>query len=163
MWIQLNGATSTLIKSKEGIEDKVSQHIFPHSFASVIFKGALSKDIFSKIMPKTNKIHQHPQYYSQDPGARFSKVPRTFRAQKAIHKTATCLFCRAGLFICCNRNKNNNKCKVLCLKLLCFEDKKRIMSPDLCLKSFGTFEKQAPDSLWILISYHVTPYYYIDP
>jgi len=42
----INGGSSTLIKSKEGIEDKVSQRIFPHPFASVIVKGALSKDIF---------------------------------------------------------------------------------------------------------------------
>ena len=42
----INGGSSTLIKSNEGIEDKVSQRIFPHPFASVIVKGALSKDIF---------------------------------------------------------------------------------------------------------------------
>ena len=39
-------------------------------------------------------------------GARFSKVPRTFRARKAIRKTTTCFFCKAGLFICCKGNKN---------------------------------------------------------
>ena len=50
------------------------------------------------------------------PGARFSKVPRTFRARKAIRKTATCLFCKAGLFICCRGNKNKYNCKVSCLK-----------------------------------------------
>ena len=49
-------------------------------------------------------------------GARFSKVPRTFRAQKAICKSTTCLFCKAGLFICCKGNKNNNNCKVSCLE-----------------------------------------------
>ena len=49
-------------------------------------------------------------------GARFSKVPRTFRARKAICKCTTCLFCKAGLFICCKRNKNNNNCKVSCLE-----------------------------------------------
>ena len=43
------------------------------------------------------------------PGARFSKVPRTFRARKAIRKTTTCLFCKAGLLICCKGNKNNWK------------------------------------------------------
>ena len=49
-------------------------------------------------------------------GARFSKVPRTFRAQKAICKSTTCLFCKAGLFICCKGNKNKNNCKVSCLE-----------------------------------------------
>ena len=50
------------------------------------------------------------------PGARFSKVPRTFRARKAICKTTTCLFCKAGLSICCKGNKNKNNCKVSCLE-----------------------------------------------
>ena len=50
------------------------------------------------------------------PVARFSKVPRTFRARKAIRKTTTCLFCKASLFICCKGNKNKNNCKVSCLK-----------------------------------------------
>ena len=49
-------------------------------------------------------------------GAHFSKVPRTFRARKAIRKTTTCLFCKAGLLICCKGNKNNNKGKVSCLE-----------------------------------------------
>ena len=50
------------------------------------------------------------------PGTRFSKVPRTFRARKAIRKTTTRLFCKAGLFICCKGNKNKNNCKVSCLE-----------------------------------------------
>ena len=50
------------------------------------------------------------------PGARFSKVPKTFRARKAIRETPTCLICKAGLFICCIGNKNQNNCKVSCLE-----------------------------------------------
>ena len=50
------------------------------------------------------------------PGARFSKVPTTFRARKASRKTTTCLFCKAGLFICCKGSKNENNCKVSCLE-----------------------------------------------
>ena len=49
-------------------------------------------------------------------GGRFSKVPKAFRARKAIHKTPTRLFCEAGLFICCKGNKNLNNCKVSCLE-----------------------------------------------
>ena len=63
-------------------------------------------------------------WFSQSPsseqlhisGARFSKVPRIFRARKAIRKTTTSLFCKAGLFICCKGNKNKNNCKVSCLE-----------------------------------------------
>ena len=40
------------------------------------------------------------------PGARFSKVPKTFRARKAIRKTMTRSFCKTDLFICCKGNKN---------------------------------------------------------
>ena len=54
--------------------------------------------------------------HQKSPGARFSKVPRTFRAGKAIRKTTTCLFCKAGLFICCKGNKNKNNCEVSCLE-----------------------------------------------
>ena len=32
------------------------------------------------------------------PGARFPKVPKTFRSRKAIPKTPTSLFCKAGFF-----------------------------------------------------------------
>ena len=49
-------------------------------------------------------------------GARFSKVPKTFGLRKAIRKTTTCLFCKAGLLVCCKGNKNNNNCKVSCLE-----------------------------------------------
>ena len=49
-------------------------------------------------------------------GARLSKVPRTFRARKAIRKTTTCLFCKAGLFVCCKGNKDKNNRKVSCLE-----------------------------------------------
>ena len=43
-------------------------------------------------------------------------VSRKFR--KAIRKTPPRLFCEAGLFICCNGNKNN--CKVSCLEMPLF-------------------------------------------
>ena len=50
------------------------------------------------------------------PGGRFSKVPKTFRARKAIRKTPTCLSCNAGIFICCKGNKNKSNCEVSCLE-----------------------------------------------
>ena len=58
--------------------------------------------------PSSEQLHRS--------GARFSKVPRTFRARKVIRKTTTSLFCKAGLFICCKGNKNKNNCKVSCLE-----------------------------------------------
>ena len=39
-------------------------------------------------------------------GARFTKVPTTFRARKAIRQTPTRLFFKACLIICCKGNKN---------------------------------------------------------
>ena len=50
------------------------------------------------------------------PGARFSKIPRTFRARKANRKITTCLFCKADLFTCCKGNKNKDNGKVSCLE-----------------------------------------------
>ena len=57
-----------------------------------------------------------PPLLTNNPGACFSKVPKTFRARKAIRKTTTSLFCKAGLFIRCKGNKNQNNCKVSCLE-----------------------------------------------
>ena len=81
----------------------------------------------------------------QRPGARFSKVPKTFRARKAIRKTTTCLFCKAGLFRCCKGNKNKNNCKVSCFETPSFWRYKENYVTRIRPKSFGTFEKQAPD------------------
>ena len=50
------------------------------------------------------------------PGARFSIVPKTFRAGKAIRKTPTCIFYEACLFVCCKGINNKNNCKVSCLE-----------------------------------------------
>ena len=36
----------------------------------------------------------------------FSKVPKTFRARKAVPKTPTHSFCKAGLFTFCKGEKN---------------------------------------------------------
>ena len=78
------------------------------------------------------------------PGARFSKVPKTLRARKAVRKSPTHLFCISGLFMCCKGNKNENNFKVSCLETLSFQDTKRIISHEMRPKSFGTFEKRVP-------------------
>ena len=72
----------------------------------------------------------------QLPGARFSKVPKTFRFRKAIRKTPTRLFCKAGLFICCEGDKNHDNCKVSCLRRDAFFLKKRQLSPEMRSKDF---------------------------
>ena len=61
-------------------------------------------------------------------GVRFSKDPKTLRARKAIRKTPTRLFCKAGLFICCKGN--NITAKFRDTEHLHFENTKRIMSPE---------------------------------
>ena len=68
----------------------------------------------SQEMSLTRKVKRHVITLIQSdthliecrPGARFSKVPKTFRTRKAIRKTPTCLFCKAGFLICCKENKN---------------------------------------------------------
>ena len=45
-------------------------------------------------------------------GARFSKVPITFRARKAIWETANRLFWKTDLVTCFQGNKKKNECEV---------------------------------------------------
>jgi len=90
------------------------------------------------------------KFWYPNAGARFSKVPRTFWAQKAIRKTTTWSFCKAGLFInyVVKGIKTNITAKFHASRRLRFEDTKRIMSPEIRSKSFGTFEKQATGLLF---------------
>ena len=44
--------------------------------------------------------------------ARFSKVPVSFRARKAIYEAGNCLFWKADLLTCFQGNKKKNYCKV---------------------------------------------------
>jgi len=84
-----------------------------------------------------------PSYTAGLPGPCFSKVPRTLRARKAIRKSTTCLFCKAGLSYVVKGIKTKITAKFRASRRLRFEDTKRIMSPEIRPKSFGTFEKQA--------------------
>ena len=78
------------------------------------------------------------------PGARFSKVPKTFRARKAIRKTVTANSVNPVFSYDIKGIKIKINAKFRASRRLRFEDAKRIMSPEMCPKSFGTFEKQAP-------------------
>ena len=77
------------------------------SFFFCKFRSALTKLIALQNLANQRKILKIVKFVvTFNPGAHFSKVPKTFRARKAIPKTATRLFCKAGLFICCKGNKN---------------------------------------------------------
>ena len=78
------------------------------------------------------------------PGARFSKVPRTFRARKAIRKITTCLFCKADLFTCCKGNKNKNNDKVSCLETPSFWRYKENYVTRNTPKKFRDFREPGP-------------------
>ena len=78
------------------------------------------------------------------PGARFSKVPKTFWARKAIRKTTTCLLCKAGLFICCKANKNKNNCKVSCLETPSFWRYKKDYGTRYTSEKFRNFRETGP-------------------
>ena len=77
-------------------------------------------------------------------GAHFSKVPRTLRARKAIRKITTCLSVKLIFSHAVKGIKIKITAKFRASRRLRFEDTKRIMSPEIRPKSFGTFEKQAP-------------------
>ena len=86
--------------------------------------GLILKPIFSSnLFRHFDVIPMAPtatDIWASSPGARFSKVPKTFRTRKAVHKTLPHLFCEAGLVICCKGNKNLNNCKVSCLEMPLF-------------------------------------------
>ena len=79
------------------------------------------------------------------PGARFSKVPKTFRARKAICKTRPAYSVKLVFSYVVKGIKNKITAKLRASRRLRFEDTKRNMSPEMRPKSFGTFEKRAPE------------------
>jgi len=81
------------------------------------------------------------------PRAHFSKVPKTFRAQKASRKTPTHLFCKAGLFVCCKGNKHWNNCKFPCLETPSFWRYKENYVSRNSPKKFRDFLETGPSSL----------------
>ena len=78
------------------------------------------------------------------PGARFSKVPKTLRARKAVRKSPTHLFCISGLFICCKGNKNENNFKVSCLETLPFSRYKENYVTRNAPEKFRDFRETGP-------------------
>ena len=76
--------------------------------------------------------------------SRFSKVPRTFQALKAIRKLRHAYSVKLVFSYVVKGIKIKITARFRASRRLRFEDTKRIMSPEMRPKSFGTFEKQAP-------------------
>ena len=75
--------------------------------------------------------------------------------RKVIPKTATRLFCKAGLFICCKANKNENNCKVSCpLTPSLWRYKENYVTSNVHEK-FRDFRATGPWSRWMFR--HFTP------
>ena len=91
------------------------------------------------------------------PGARFSRIPRTFRARKAIRKITTCLFCKADLFTCCKGNKNNNNGKVSCLETPSFWRYKENYVIRNTPEKFRDFRETGPSSRLVYLNWYSTP------
>ena len=105
----------TFVLSKETFH--VTCFIFDRIEANIIIYNFLMLMIFAVILCYLQLgSSKWKGTWKFRPGAHFSKVPRGFRARKAIRKTTTCLFGKAGLFICCIGNKSKNNCKVSCLE-----------------------------------------------
>ena len=84
---------------------------------------------------------------SQGPGARFSKVPKTFRARRAIRESLTCLFCKARLFISCKGNKNNTQLQNRSLHVV-----ERTRTSSKCQKTKNARAKRAK-ILFLIVKY----------
>ena len=81
----------------------------------------------------------------QGAGARFSKVPRTFRARKASCQTAIRSCFEKLIFLhVFNIRKTKRIAKFDGLEPRRCEDIKGIVAPEIDPKSFWTFEKRAP-------------------
>ena len=78
------------------------------------------------------------------PGTRFSKVPKTSRARKAICETTNRLLWKADLLTCFQANKRKITVRFEDLNPLRSWDTKGIVTPENGPSSFGTFEKRAP-------------------
>ena len=76
-------------------------------------------------------------------GAHFLKVPKTFRAQKAIGKTVTRLLCEAGLFKSVKTIKMKTTAKFCASRHFHFAGRKRIMSPNMLPKILGLSRNQS--------------------
>ena len=87
------------------------------------------------------------------PGARFLKVPKAFRARKAISKTLPRLFCEASLFMCCKGNKNLNNCKVSCLETPLFWRYKENYVTRNTPEKFRDFRETGPRTVQIVVSF----------
>ena len=72
------------------------------------------------------------------PVACFSKLPKTFRARKAVPKTSTRSFCKASFFIVSSTGRKIKiTAKFRALRRLRFENTKRTMSPKCARKVSG--------------------------
>ena len=84
-------------------------------------------------------LHMHVTIPLQGPVSR--------KSRKAIRKTATCLLCKAGLFICCKGNKNQNNCKVSCLETPSFWRYKENYGTRNTPEKFRDFRETGPRPL----------------
>ena len=120
-----------------------TQHVHENEKQQQKSKKKKKKKTPKKKKPKTRSI-KHTNMAPLTPGARVSKVPKAFRARKAIRKTPACLFCKAGLFICRKRNKNKNNCKVSCLNTPSFWRYIENYVTEMRPKKFRDFRPTAP-------------------
>ena len=81
------------------------------------------------------------------PGARFSKVPKPFGPEKPFVRLRPAYSVKLVFSYVVKRIKTKITAKFRASRRLRFEDTKRYMSPAMRPKSFGTFEKRAPDVL----------------
>ena len=75
-------------------------------FKLIFFLFQTFKNVYHQVL---SREHTRP---ANCPGARFSKVPQTFRVRKAICETANRMFWKADLLTCFQGNKKKNDCEV---------------------------------------------------
>ena len=125
------------------------------SFLSYAFVGWISS---SKLEASDRSIRQNTGHHRNDfpsPGAREDgkeralgpisrKTRELFEPEKAFVKVRPTYSVKLIFSYVVKRRKTKITAKFRASERLRFEDTKRIMSPEIRPKSFGTFEKQAP-------------------
>ena len=95
------------------IENSTANHIKPLSDHNVHGWPPVTKATAPEVafLGMANTVNWCATFYckSKVSGARFSKVPKSLRARKAIRRTLTRLFCKAGLFMCFRGSKKLKK------------------------------------------------------
>ena len=117
-------------------------HVSPHAIP-IVRKISFATVNYRKVVGKCTLARWGP-------GARFLKVPKTFRARKAICEIANRLFWKADLLTCFQGNKKKNNCELWRIKCSPFLSYKGNCDTRKWPVKFRDFWETAPWCYWAI-------------